>query len=81
MQQAWFYVVREPEISADLIGQGEFCHTRQEPFFVSPFVHAIGSDKVVDSRQFTIIAEVFARTNRFEYIKVCALGGPGTPVS
>ena len=32
MQQAWFYVVREPEITADPTGQGEFCHTRQEPF-------------------------------------------------
>ena len=81
MQQAWFYVVREPEITADPTGQGEFCHTRQEPFFVSPFVQAIGSDKVVDSRQFTIIAQEFARTNCFEYIKLCALGGLGTPAS
>ena len=32
MQQAWFYVVREPENTAELTGQGEFCHTRQELF-------------------------------------------------
>ena len=81
MQQAWFYVVREPENTAELTGQGELCHPRQELFFVSPFVQAIGSDKVVDSRQFTIIAQEFARTNRFEYIKLCALGGLGTPAS